>query len=240
MEQKELENGFKVVTYSGLELSQLSEKEATAIARCYVEVFGQSWGEPWTVESALEEVTKAFWYREERIPVATIIWDGEKAVAFAWGLLTEGKHLIAKRDMPYDLSPEQKEEGLIKARHWLTKVAKVEKVLLYREFGALRQHKGHLAPHLTLEIFLQAREAGYKTLLYWTSVQSRVFDLGIGLKWTPFHFFTPVCNGQDLVLMAGNVSYSYYLAHKAVSGDKAQEEAAYKELQNNIDTYYCR
>jgi hypothetical protein len=236
LEEKELE----AVTYSGTELSRLSEKELVDIAHCYASVFNQSWREKWTEASVLEEVREVFTPKEGREPLATIIWKQEKAIGFAWGVLTDIDHLIAERDMPFSLPSELKHEGIEKAKLWLRKVAHTSRVFLYREFGCLSEYKGRMASPLTLEILNKARENDCKVLLLWTSIQSRVFDLGVGARWFPIHFFTPSVNDQDLVLMVGNIESSYRVIKMGSSDDPKEVEAGYKELFGNLDDYKCR
>lgn len=231
-------NGLKIVTYSSSELSKLSEEILRAIARCYAGVFKESWQESWTEELAMEEVCKALVQEEGREPLATIIWDGDSAVGFGWGLLTDVDHLIAERDMPFALPLELKQEGLEKAKLWLTKVAKTPRVFLYREFGCLSAYKGRMAPHLTLEILRRVESRGIKVLLFWTSIESRVFELGVGLKWTPIHFFTPAFEGKNLLVMAGNVKYTADFIEIGLTNPQTVDEH-YMEVARNIETYCC-
>jgi len=201
-------------------------------------VFNESWREKWTEASALEEVRKAFAQEEGREPLATIIWKQEKAIGFAWGFLTDVDHLIAERDMPFSLPLELKQEGLKKAKLWLIEVAKTSRVFLYREFGCLDEFKGRMAPHLTLEILRKVESKDIKVLLFWTSISSRVFDLGVGLKWAPIHFFTPAFNDQNLLVMAGNVKYTADFIDVGLTNPQTVEDH-YMEVVKNIEIYHC-
>jgi len=228
---------FKVVTYDATELSQLIDIELTAIAVCYRDVFNTSgeWEETWTTESALKEVQKAFAREESRDPVVTIIWDGDKAIGFGWGLLTDVDHLVAERDMPFALPVELKQEGLAKAKLWLSEVAGASRVFLYRDFGVLKASRDRLAGPLTQEILNRVKVEGVKPLLYWTSTKSQVYNIGIGMKWVPFHYFPPQPDGKVLTLMIGNVFWTADFVNKFIN----DMDTGYREIANRIAVYRC-
>jgi hypothetical protein len=85
-------------------------------------------------------------------------------------------------------------------------------------------------------------EKGIKFLIYWTSLQSRVFELGLGLRWMPIHFFPPPpphtqpLISQDLVIMIGSVEYTDNLVDKSLSNSDTLEKG-YEEVARNINIY---
>jgi hypothetical protein len=227
-------------TFFQEELKNLPTQLISEIADCYRLVYNQSWHEEWSTDDALREVRDSFEGSEGRIPIASIVFFEEKVVGFAWGLMTDTNHLVAERDMPFKLPQELKEEGVVKSIFRLQEVSKTDKVYLYRDFAMLKEYRGHVAPHLQMNILNTVNQMGYNVLLYWTNVESRAFDLGVGCKWFPFHYFTPRIDGKALALLMGSLKYSLSLIERGASPVKEVAEAAYEELLQNINDYRCQ
>ena len=92
--KKKMGQAFTIKTCFGKELEWLTNEQLLEIANCYKEVFNESWGESWTTESALEEVTDALTWRPHRIPIAAFLYENHKVVGFSWGLLMQKEHFI--------------------------------------------------------------------------------------------------------------------------------------------------
>jgi hypothetical protein len=229
-----------IQTYINEELENLPSQLISDIASCYKLVYKQSWHEEWAIEDALGEVKNSFIGSEGRIPIASIVFFKEKVIGFAWGLMTDINHLIAERDMPYKLPLELKEEGITKTIFRLQEVSKVDRLFLYREIAVLKEHRGHIGPHLGMTILNIANEMGYNVLLAWTHIESRAFEFGLGCKWLPFHYFTPRVDGKALTLLMGSLKYSLSLIERGASPIKEIAEAAYNELLQNINDYRCQ
>ena len=232
------DNNIVIRTYFQEELENLPSQLILDIADCYKQIYKQSWREEWTNEDALKEVKNSFRGSEGRIPIASIVFSEEKVVGFAWGLMTDTRHLIAERDMPFKLPPELQEEGVIKTIFRLQEVSKVDRLFLYREIAVLKEHRGHIGPHLGIILNI-ANEMGYNVLLAWTHIESRAFEFGLGCKWLPFHYFTPRVDGKALTLLMGSLKYSLSLIERCASPVKEVAEAAYEELLQNINDYRC-
>ena len=223
-------------TFYGEELQKLDDRLITSIAACYIEVFSESWHRSFTLESAKEEIKTAFKYEKTRIPIASILFYEEKVIAFAWGCITSAKYISAERDMPFKLPDELKQVGVQKARYWLKNITKKEELFIYGDYGAKKEHRGKLSAFMSYEIFDYLKNLGINTLLYWTNLRSRAFELGVGAKLIPIHFF----EFNDLVLIAGNVRYSHAFMEKIIKGGKKELKQVYGEAGANINDYFCR
>lgn len=223
-------------TFYGEELQKLDDELITNIATCYIEVFTESWHKSWTLESAKEEIKTSFKHEKTRIPLASILFYDEKVIAFTWGCVTSAKYISAQRDMPYKLPDELKQVGVQKARYWLKNITKKDEVFIYRDHGAKKEYRGMLSAYMSYEIFDYLKNLGINTLLYWTSLRSRAFELGVGAKLIPIHFF----EFDDLVLIAGNVRYSHAFAEKIIKGGKKELKQVYGVVGANINDYFCK
>ena len=103
--------------------------------------------------------------------------------------------------MPFNLC-EKKNIGMQISKYWLDHVIKTDKVLLFRELGTLKEFRKDLSPFLCLPLFEQALSHQYKSSLYWTNLHSKAFKWGLGIGWSPLHYFIE----NDLILMTGNLT----------------------------------
>lgn len=230
---KTLGYNFKLETYFGNELSTLSNEKITQIATCYKDVFNESWGESWTIETAKQEILDSFKITDYRLPVASLLTTKSKVIGFAWTLLLNKEHLIKERDMPFNLCREKKNIGMQISKYWLENVVKTDKVLLFRELGTLKEFRKDLSPFLCLPLFEQALSYQYKSSLYWTNLHSKAFKWGLGIGWSPLHYFIE----NDLILMTGNLTKAAQALHNLAFN---KTRSSQKELINNINHYLCK
>lgn len=189
-------------TYYGKELLELKDDTLMQIANCYRKIFNEDWHENWTLETSLNEIVKSFQWNEKRIPIATLLYDKNTIVGFAWGVLLETQDLIPERDMPYNINSQKKMDGTKITSYWLEKIAKKKEVLLIRELGALKKFRRDIAPYILYPIYKLASTHNFKVVLFWTNIHSSTFKWALGVGWTPIYFFIE----KDLVLMQGSIN----------------------------------
>jgi len=227
--------GLRIQTFEGNQVDRLSESQLVQIAHCYREIFNESWGESWDEVSALREVKYNLRVERGRTPIASFLYQGHKLIGFAWGVLLNKDSLAAERDMPFGLHSDEKEKGLKVSLYWLDNIAKQNKLFLLRELGVLKTHRKLMAPFLTISAFKRAINLGYNTTLFWTNIDSGVFNWGLGVGLTPVHFFIT----KNLLLMFGSISYTVSILERAFSNDSSGTKR-YSEFFGNINRYLCK
>jgi hypothetical protein len=225
-------DGFKLRFISGKDLSNIKPKERESIACLYRDVFNEDWGENWTFESALKEVSESFTPEEGREPLVTLLYAGDEIVGFAWAVKTSKNRIEVARDLPYGIPPYKKTEAKNALCYWLDAVVGKSRVLVFREIGVLKKYRERASAYLTYPIIKDALESGYETLFFWTSPESAAFKLGLGLRWNPFH----VLPDSGLALMGGSVCYSASVLEKILSVGR-ESRLGIKEMLDNIKTY---
>jgi hypothetical protein len=212
-------------------LNTITEYEKEKIAECYVEVFNESWLEAWTIKDAITEIDKSF--NPNRDNIATLLWKGSDIIGFCWATTTEVSELNPDVDMPYTLNEDLKKHGISVAKYWVSDVAKKTKVLFLREIGLIKQFRNNLAPWICLPIFEYGLNHNVDVSLYWTNIHSGAFKWGLGVGWTPIHFFL----NDDLVLMQGNLFSAVSTAQLLT---KSKDRTAYRNLNSKINHYLCK
>lgn len=227
--------GLRIQTFEGNEVNRLSESQLVQIAHCYMEVFNESWGESWDEVSALREVKKILRVESGRTPMAALLYQKNKLIGFAWGILLNKDSLVAERDMSSGLHSREKQKGLNVAHYWLDNIAKQKKVFLLRELGVLKSHRKLLTPFLGISAFKRAIDLGYNIAFFSTKIDSGVFNWALGIGLTPVHFFIR----KNKLLMLGSISYAVSILEKMLS-DKSGSEKRYYEFFGNINRYSCK
>lgn len=215
------------------EVEALDTEFLRKIALCYQEVFNESWGEEWTEASALREILKSFKAEEGREFIGTVLLRGEKVVGFSWGVVADVNAISPNRDMPFESPLNEKEDSLRTLAHWLEVSGGGQKVLIFREIGALKSVRGRLAGALAFHLLDSAIQGGAQSLFLWTSPKSAAFKLSLGLFWRPIYFFENGC-----LIMAGKTLYARNLAKKVLSINPIRVWSGYRELKRNIKNFF--
>ena len=224
---------FVQLVVRGREVEELDSELLKKIARCYREVFNESWGEKWTLGSAEAEILKSFRSENGREFIGTILLQGEEVIGFSWGVLADISCVSAERDFPFHSPLPEKQTALKALLRWLEVSRAGDKVLIFREIGALKSVRGRLAGHLAFHLFRAGLEGGASKMFLWTSPNSAAFRLGLGLLWRPIFFFENGC-----LIMAGGLHYAYSLAKRGLSFNPLRAWLAYRELRRNVKNFF--
>ncbi|MDX1490884.1 MAG: hypothetical protein R3332_06325 [Pseudohongiellaceae bacterium] len=232
--REKLGEEYALEVYSGRQVETISEETFDEIARCYMTVFNESWGESWTIESAKKEVKDSLHWDSSRIPLLSLLYKDDTIIGFCWVVLLSKDQLCLERDMPWELSQEQKLTGMETSNYWLEQVVKKEKIMFIKELGALKEHRQKVTPFLCVPLFEQALEQGYDVAFLWTNVNSKAFKWGLGVGFSPVHFFIT----QNLLLMYGSVKGSVDIFRSVVNASFSKK-SQYNMIQN-INKYLMK
>lgn len=232
--REKLGEDFALKTYYGEEVLHISEDTFDALAVCYKTVFNESWGESWTDASAKLEIKDSLRWDPDRIPLLSLLYKGEDIIGFCWVLLLGKEALSKERDMPWELSEGEKDSGMAISNYWLDEVVKKDKIMFIKELGALKEHRQKISPFLSIPLFERAMKLGYDVAFLWTNVYSKAFKWGLGVGFSPVHFFIT----NNLLLMYGSVKGSVDTL-KAVVEDSFSKKSQYFMIKN-INKYLLK
>ncbi len=232
--REKLGEEFDLKTYCGEEVRDISEQTFDALAVCYKTVFNESWGESWTDESAKQEIKDSLRWDPDRIPLLSLLYKGQTIIGFCWVLLLNKEALSQERDMPWELSDAEKTNGMAISRYWMEEVVKKDKIMFIKELGALKEHRQKVSPFLSIPLFERAVKLGYDVAFLWTNVYSKAFKWGLGVGFSPVHFFIT----NNLLLMYGSVKGSVDTL-KAVVEASFSKQSQYFMIKN-INKYLLK
>lgn len=223
---------FTVRCWMGAELDTLPSSVLYSLARCYAEVFNESWGEDWTVDSALLEVQKCINCDTGHTPVMTLLFKDEEVVGFSWAFIMETDSLTDD-SAPFSSSSLKRHESVAVAKYWLDSVGRKNKLISIRELGVLKDHRQDKTPFLTIPIFEKAKAAECNVAFFRTKITSKAFKWSLGVGFVPLQLFMV----DDLLLMKGNVKYAMNLLYGSI--DDAKRRKSQHEIIGNIKRYLC-
>ncbi len=232
--REKLGEDCELKTYCGEEVLSISEATFDALAVCYKTVFNESWGEDWTESSAKQEIKDSLRWDPERIPLLSLLDKGEEIIGFCWVLLLDKQALSVERDMPWELSEAEKANGMAISGYWMEEVVKKDKIMFIKELGALKEHRQKVSPFLSIPLFERAVKLGYDVAFLWTNVYSKAFKWGLGVGFSPVHFFIT----NNLLLMYGSVKGSLDTL-KAVVDASFSKQSQYFMIKN-INRYLLK
>lgn len=232
--QEKLGEEYAVRVFYGEQVSSISEETFDELARCYMTVFNESWGESWTEESAKQEVKDSLHWDSERVPLLSLLYRNEQIIGFCWVLLLKKDALCLERDMPWELSQQEKDTGMATSTYWLEEVVKKDKIMFIKELGALKEYRQKVTPFLCVPLFEQAMGLGYDVAFLWTNVYSKAFKWGLGVGFSPVHFFIT----QNLLLMYGSVKGSVDI-FRSVMDASFSKQSQYNMIKN-INKYLMK
>ena len=232
--REKLGEDHELKTYCGEEVLAISEDTFDALAVCYKTVFNESWGESWTESSAKQEIKDSLRWDPERIPLLSLLYKGKGIIGFCWVLLLDKQALSVERDMPWELSDVEKANGMAISGYWMEEVVKKDKIMFIKELGALKEHRQKVSPFLSIPLFERAVKLGYDVAFLWTNVYSKAFKWGLGVGFSPVHFFIT----NNLLLMYGSVKGSLNTL-KAVVDASFSKQSQYFMIKN-INKYLLK
>lgn len=225
---------YAVKAYYGEQISTISEDIFDELARCYMTVFNESWGESWTEASAKQEVKDSLHWNPDRVPLLSLLYKEDRIIGFCWVLLLSKEALCLEKDMPWELSEGEKLTGMATSTYWLEEVVKKDRIMFVKELGALKEHRQQVTPFLCIPLFEHATRLGYDVAFLWTNVYSKAFKWGLGLGFSPVHFFIT----KNLLLMYGSVQGSVDIFRSLVD-DSFGEQGQYN-MMKNINKYLVK
>ena len=213
-------------------MQRIPKSILASLARCYAEVFNESWGESWTEESAMHEVNKCIAGQEGYTPVITMLFKEERVVGFCWAFIMETDSLT-EGSAPFSSSSIKRHESVSVAKYWLDSVGRKNLLVSMRELGVLKEYRQEKAPFLNIPIFEKAKAMDCNVAFLRTKTTSRVFKWGLGVGFVPLQLFMV----DDLLLMKGNVKYALNLLHGSI--DESCKRKSQHEIISNIKRYLC-
>ncbi len=230
--QKQCGEEFSVQCWSGEQTQRIPRSTLQSLARCYAEVFNESWGEDWTPESAMVEVRKCIDAPPGYTPVLTMLFKEEEVVGFCWAFVME-TDALTEDSTPFSSSSLKRHESINVARYWLDSVGRKSRLISMRELGVLKAYRQDKAPYLNIPIFERAKYMDCNVAFLRTKITSRVFKWGLGVGFVPLQLFMV----DDLLLMKGNVKYALNVLYNSI--DDTQKRQTQHEIIGNIKRYLC-
>jgi hypothetical protein len=223
---------FYLQFFSGAQLENIPQSTLISLAQCYAEVFNESWGEDWTIESALEEIRRCINCDPAYTPVMSVLFREERVVGFSWGFLM-GTESLSETSAPFSCSELKRHESVEVARYWLTHVSKKSRLLSIRELGVIKEYRQDKTPFLTLPIFEKAKSVDCQVAFFRTKISSKAFKWSLGVGFVPLQLFMV----DGLLLMKGSVKYAMSLLYGSIEATKKRKSQV--EIVGNIRRYLC-
>lgn len=230
--QKQCGEDFLLQFYHGDQLENIPMSTLLSLAQCYAEVFNESWGEDWTLESALDEIRSVINCDPRYMPVMSLLFREEKVVGFSWGYIM-GTDSLTFDSAPFSSSPLKRHESIEVVRYWLDAVSKLSRLISVRELGVLKEYRQDKTPFLMLPIFEKAKSMDCNVAFLRTKITSKAFKWSLGIGFVPLQLFMI----DGLLLMKGSVKYAADILSGSI--DEAKKRKSQIELIGNIKRYLC-
>lgn len=230
--QKQCGEEFFLQFYTGDQLERLPKSTLISAAKCYAEVFNESWGEDWTLESALNEITSFINCDPRYMPVMSLLFREERVVGFSWGFIMESGALTDE-SAPFSNSPLKRHESIEVVRYWVDAVSKQNRLISIRELGVLKEYRQDKTPYLMLPIFGKAKSVDCNVAFLRTKITSKAFKWSLGMGFVPLQLFMV----DGLLLMKGSIKYAIEILNGSI--DEAKKRKTQVELISNIRRYLC-
>lgn len=230
--QKQFGEDFALQFYSGERLERIPRSILLSTAQCYANVFNESWGEDWTLESALQEIQDFINCDPHYMPVMTLLFHEEQVIGFSWGFMMT-RDALTDDSAPFSASAIKRHESVAVARYWLHQVSSKDRLVSIRELGVLKEYRQDKTPYLTLPIFEKAKSVDCKVAFFRTRLSSKAFKWSLGVGFVPLQLFMV----DGLLLMKGSVKYAMELLYGTI--DEARRRKSQVEIIGNIKRYLC-
>ena len=230
--QKQSGEDFCIQFFCGEQLANVPRSTLLSAARCYAEVFNESWGENWTQESALAEINSFINCDPRYMPVMSLLFQDERVIGFSWGFIMDAASLTAE-SAPFSCSALKRHESIEIARYWMDAVSKHHKLLSIRELGVIKEFRQEKGPYLTMPIFEKAKSVDCNVAFFRTKISSKAFKWSLGVGFVPLQLFMV----DGLLLMKGSIKYALNLLHRSL--DDSERRKSQAEIIGNIKRYLC-
>ncbi|MDT8398661.1 MAG: hypothetical protein RQ899_08610 [Pseudomonadales bacterium] len=223
---------YRVDFHYGNQVNLLDDAVLLDLADCYKNVFNESWGENWTIQSALKEIKACLLPDPERTPVISLLYKDEKIIGFCWAFIIETETLKSE-NTPFSSSQLKRHESVEVARYWLNEVGKKKRFITIRELGVIKEFRQDKAPFLCLPIFDRAQDSECSVIFFRTKISSKAFKWSLGVGFVPLQFFMV----DGLLLMQGSIKYAINLLNGLLGGSKRKSQHM---IVSNISRYLCQ
>lgn len=230
--QKQFGEEYALQFFSGEQLDRIPRSTLLSAARCYADVFNESWGEDWTLESALEEINRFIHCDPSYTPVMSLLFREEQVIGFSWGFIMETESLTDE-SAPFSASALKRHESVEVARYWLGSVSKHQRLISIRELGVLKEYRQDKTPYLTLPLFEKAKSVDCNVAFFRTKISSKAFKWSLGVGFVPLQLFMV----DGLLLMKGSVKYAMNLLYGSIN--ETEKRKSQVEIIGNIKRYLC-
>ncbi|PCJ43417.1 MAG: hypothetical protein COA71_00660 [SAR86 cluster bacterium] len=224
---------FNLQFFVGNQLQELSDEIIQSLAKCYAQVFNESWGESWTIESATTEIKNCINCEEQYLPLMSLLFREGEVVGFSWGFVLE-KDSLNLESKPFSSSELQRHDCIKVASYWLDEVAKKQKLISIRELGVLKDYRHDKTPYLCLPIFEKAKSLDCMVGFLRTKISSKAFKWSLGIGLVPIQFFMK----DDLLLMHGSIRYATEIFNGLI--DRLSKKKNQRKVICNIKRYLCQ
>lgn len=223
---------WSLQSYCGRALERIPASTARSLAQCYADVFNESWGENWTLDSALEEVYATIHCQPDYLPIMNLLFREDKVVGFCWAYLLDASAL-SHEQAPFSSSSLKRHESVDVAKYWMREVGHKQRLVAIRELGVLKEYRQDKTPFLTIPMFEKVSTLDCNVAFFRTRLGSKAFKWSLGVGFVPLQLFMV----DDLLLMRGNVRYAMSLLYGAI--DETQKRKTQTEIIQNIKRYMC-
>lgn len=223
---------FFVQCFAGTQLERIPRSTLLSLAQCYADVFNESWGEDWTLESALREIMNCINCDPDYLPIMTLLYKEERVIGFSWAYLLD-VDALAPGSSPFSNSRVKRHESVEVARYWMDHVGNKSRLVSIRELGVLKEYRQDKTPYLTLPIFEKVKANDCNVAFFRTKLSSAAFKWSLGVGFVPLQLFMV----DELLLMRGNVRYAMSLLYGSI--DSAIKRKTQAEIIGNIKRYMC-
>jgi hypothetical protein len=230
--QNQFGEDFFVQCYAGSQLDRIPRSTLLSLAQCYADVFNESWGEDWTLDSALREINNCINCDPMYMPIMTMLFKEDRVIGFSWAYMLDVKALTPG-SAPFSNSKVKRHESVEVARYWMDTVSRKNRLISIRELGVIKEYRNDKAPYLTLPIFEKASAQDCNVAFFRTKLSSTAFKWSLGVGFVPLQLFMV----DELLLMRGNVRYATQLLYRTF--DSKVKRTAQMEIIDNIKRYMC-
>jgi hypothetical protein len=230
--QSQFGEEFLVQCFAGSQLQRIPRSTLLSLAQCYADVFNESWGEDWTLDSALREISNCINCDNAYLPIMTILFKEERVIGFSWAYMLD-IDALTPGSSPFSNSKVKRHESVEVARYWMDSVSSKSRLVSIRELGVIKEYRQDKTPYLTLPIFEKASAQDCNVAFFRTKLSSKAFKWSLGVGFVPLQLFMV----DELLLMRGNVRYAMELLYGSI--DSAIKRKTQVEIIGNIKLYMC-
>lgn len=230
--QNQFGEDFFVQCFAGSQLERIPRSTLLSLAQCYADVFNESWGEDWTLESALREINNCIRCDSHYLPIMTILFKEERVIGFSWAYMLD-IDALTPGSSPFSNSKVKRHESVEVARYWMDCVSSKTRLVSIRELGVIKEYRQDKTPYLTLPIFEKVSAQDCNVAFFRTKLSSKAFKWSLGVGFVPLQLFMV----DELLLMRGNVRYAMELLYGSI--DSTVKRKTQVEIIGNIKRYMC-